>query len=85
MSNPVESYLLSPSSEYDAGPSKPIEAAVLKKNTENFAGFIGIKWVAMIYVAIIQIVSCLVLSKRSRSFYQVLRDFYLVFVKAFSV
>jgi len=63
MSNPVESYLLSPSSEYDAGPSKPIEAAVLKKTTENFAGFIGIKWVAMIYVAIIQIVSCLVLSK----------------------
>lgn len=63
MSNSVESYLLSPSSEYYAGPGKPIEPENLKKTADNFAGFIGIKWVAMIYVALIQIVSCLVLSK----------------------
>ena len=36
---------------------------IVDKTKENMLGFIGIKWVAMIYVAVIQIVSCLVLSK----------------------
>jgi hypothetical protein len=55
--------ILSPTSEYDIGPVKQIDKAVVDKTKENFLGFVGIKWVAMIYVAIIQIISCLILSK----------------------
>jgi hypothetical protein len=62
MSDPVESFLLSPSSEYNIGPIKA-DQIILDKTKKNLIGFIGIKWVAMIYVALIQIVSCLVLSK----------------------
>jgi hypothetical protein len=63
MSDPIESFLLSPTSEYDITVPKKVDTSVLDKTKENFLGFIGIKWVAMIYVAVIQIVCCLVLSK----------------------
>ncbi len=63
MSDPIQSFLLSPTSEYDITVPKQVDTAALDKTKENFLGFIGIKWVAMIYVAIIQIISCLILSK----------------------
>lgn len=59
----MQSFLMSPTSEYDMSPPKPIDKAILDKTKDNFLGFVGIKWVAMIYVSIIQIISCLILSK----------------------
>ncbi len=63
MSDQIQSFLLSPTSEYDITIPKKVDIVALDKTKENFIGFIGIKWVAMIYVAIIQIISCLILSK----------------------
>ena len=63
MPDQIESFLLSPTSEYDITIPKQVDTNILDKTKENFIGFIGIKWVAMIYVAIIQIISCLILSK----------------------
>uniref|UniRef100_A0A6C0HWZ8 Uncharacterized protein n=1 Tax=viral metagenome TaxID=1070528 RepID=A0A6C0HWZ8_9ZZZZ len=63
MPDQIESFLLSPTSEYDITIPKQVDTTVLDKTKENFIGFVGIKWVAMIYVAIIQIISCLILSK----------------------
>ncbi len=63
MPDQIQSFLLSPTSEYDITLPKQVDIVALDKTKENFIGFIGIKWVAMIYVAIIQIISCLILSK----------------------
>ncbi len=63
MPEQIESIILSPTSDYDMSPPKQVDKATLDKTKENILGFIGIKWVAMIYVAIIQIISCLILSK----------------------
>ncbi len=63
MPDQIQSFLLSPTSEYDITIPKTVDTVALDKTKQNFIGFIGIKWVAMIYVAIIQIISCLILSK----------------------
>ncbi len=48
---------------YDSYDIQKNTKQVIDKTKDNIIGFVGIKWVGMIYVAIIQIISCLILSK----------------------